>query len=66
MPLDKIHDIVLTEILFHRQHGFQHNEQSILRLMLFLWMQSVVTVMAVLLVIFLAEIMKQHLSPTNR
>ena len=66
MPLDKIHYIVLTEILFHRQNGFQHNEQSILCLMLFLWMQAVVTVMAVLLVIFLTEIVKQHLSPTNR
>ena len=64
--LHKVDNILLTEILLDRSYGLKYNQESILRLDLRCRMQTVVTVMAIFLRIFLTEIMEKHLATANR
>ena len=62
----KVYHIVSTEVLFQRMNGIQYDDQQFMSLHLLLRVQAVVAVMAVVLMVFLTEIVKQHLSPTHR
>ena len=58
----EVNDIVGTEVLFDHLHSLQHNQQRLLGLDLRLGMQTVVAVLTILLRVFLAEVMQQHLT----
>ena len=66
LTLHEVYDIVSTEILLQRLHSLQHDDELFLSLNLRLWMQTVVTVMAVVGCILLTEIVEQHLTATYR
>ena len=66
MTCDKVNHIVGTKIFLQFLNSKEHDDKCVLRLLFRLRMQAVVTIAAVILRIFLAEIMEQHLTTTNR
>ena len=60
--LDEVDDILLAEILLERQHRLEGYHQLLLCLYPLLGVQTVVAVAAVVLVIFLAEVVEQYAS----
>ena len=65
MSAHEVNDIVLTEILLDGKNGLEHDDESVLALALLLRMQAVVAVLAVVLVVFLTEVMQQHLATAH-
>ena len=64
--LDEVDDILLAEILLERQHRLEGYHQLLLCLYPLLGVQTVVAVAAVVLVIFLTEVVKQYASAAYR
>ena len=62
----EVDNVFGTEILLHRIHGLQHDEQLLLAVDLGLRVQAVVAVAAVVGFIFLAEIVEEHFPPAYR
>ena len=65
-PAHEIYHIVRTEVFLDFLNGIQHDDQSILGLLLRLRMQTVVTIAAIILQVFFTEIMEQHLATADR
>ena len=57
--------MVCTEVLLQCLNSLQHQNQLLLSLYLRLRMQTVVTIVAVILRVFLAKIVHQHLTTTD-
>ena len=64
--LHEVDDIVLAERLLHGDDSLQHYQQRLLAVALHLRMQTVVAVAAILVRIFLAEVVQQHLASAHR
>ena len=62
----KVDDILLPEVLLQHLHRLKGYQKLLLPLDLLLGMQAVVTHFAVVLRVFLTEIMQQHLPPADR
>ena len=62
---DEVHDVVGAEVLLDGLDDLQRQHQLVLGLNLGLRVQTVVAVMAVLLLVVLAEVVQQHLTATN-
>ena len=65
-PRNKVDDVIAAEVFLDSQYSLQGDDQLVAGLDLRRGMQTVVAVAAVILGIFLAEIVQQHLSPANR
>ena len=63
---DKVDDIVLAEILLNGKDGLESHYKLFFGSYLLLGMEAVVAVAAIVLVVTLTEIMKQHLSSAHR
>ena len=64
-PGDKVYHVVRAEILLQGLNSLKHNDQQVLGFYLRLWMQTVVTVVAVVLQILLAKVVEQHLTTAD-
>ena len=64
--LHEVDDVFLTERLLQRHDGMQHDEQCLASFESFLWMQTVVTIVAVVGGIVFAEVMQQQLAAAQR
>ncbi len=62
--LHEVDDVFLSEVLLNGGNSLQHHQQGILRLHLRGGMETVVAVMTIILIVFLSEVMQQHLSAT--
>ena len=65
MSAHEVNDVVLPEVLLDGKNGLEHDDESVLALALLLRMQAVVAVLAVVLVVFLTEVMQQHLTTAH-
>ena len=65
-PHDKVDDIVATEVLLDGKDGLEGNDELIACLYLRGGMQTVVAIVAVVLLIVLTKVVQKHLSATHR
>ena len=64
--LHEVYDILCAEVLLDGEYGIQHYYERLTSLNLLLRVQAVVTVLAVILLVFLAEVVEQQLSAAYR
>ena len=65
-PLNEVDDVFLAEVFLHGFHGSKHHREFLSGFNLLVRMQTVVAVSAVVPVVFLTEIMEQHLAAADR